>query len=172
VVKDKKHSNNYKQQIKKQEKNIELKFELKSKIINHNIKNGNKRTCEKTLLKCLKYFQRTSFKNYKKIIQLAIVNTTPIFLLKQIKELKKRRKKKVVIPFIPKKPLRISYSIKNIVLEASNKKNFEQKKSNYKNLAQEILLSASKKSETVKKKNETQEQALKRKKQLARFRWF
>nr|YP_009495451.1 ribosomal protein S7 [Eunotia naegelii]AWQ64098.1 ribosomal protein S7 [Eunotia naegelii] len=146
------------------------KFKLKSKIINHQIKNGNKRTCEKTLLKCLKSFQKTLFKNYKKVVQLAIINTTPIFLLKEIKKLKKRRKKETIIPFIPKKNLRISYSIKNIILEALKKKSFSVK--NYKNLAQEMLLSASKKSETTKKKNEIQEQALKRKKQLARFRWF
>lgn len=103
-------------------------------------------------------------------MQLAIINTTPIFLLKKTKKIKKRRKKETIIPFIPKKNIRISYSIKNIVLEALKKKNFSTK--NYKNLAQEIFLSAYKKSETTKKKNETQEQALKRKKQLARFRWF
>lgn len=175
MVKSKKH---YIKQIKKQKiiielkkKNYEQKFELKGKIINHQINNGNKRTSEKTLLQCVKSFQKTSLKNYKKIIQLAVINTTPVFLLKDIKKLKKRRKNKIVIPFIPKKNLRISYSIKNIILEALKKKSFEIKNS-YKSLSQEILLSAYKKSATVKKKNDSQEQALKRKKQLARFRWF
>jgi len=176
MIKNREH---YKKQIqKRKKKNVikleknydEQKFKLKGKIINHQIKDGNKRTCEKTFLKCLKSFQKTLTKNYKKIVQLAIINTTPIFLLKKTKKIKKRRKKETIIPFIPKKNIRISYSIKNIVLEALKKKNFSTK--NYKNLAQEIFLSAYKKSETTKKKNETQEQALKRKKQLARFRWF
>jgi ribosomal protein S7 len=159
-----------KQKNVKLRNSYEQKFKLKGKIINHQIKNGNKRTCEKTLLQCLKSFQRTSSKNYKTIVQLAVINATPTFLLKEIKKLKKRRKKETVIPFIPKENLRISYSIKNIIGEVLKKKSFTKK--SYKNLAHELLLSASKKSEAIKKKNETQEQAVKRKKQLARFRWF
>jgi ribosomal protein S7 len=110
------------------EKDYEHKFKLKGKIINYQIKNGNKRTCEKTLLQCLKSFQKASLKNYKKVVKLAIVNTAPIFLIKEIKKLKKRRKKKeVMIPFIPKKNLRISHSIKNIVIEALKRKSSAKK---------------------------------------------
>jgi ribosomal protein S7 len=172
MIKNKKYydKNSNRRKNTKIEKNCEQKFKLKDKIINYQIKNGNKRTCEKNFLQCLKSFQKTSTKNYKKIIQLAVVNAAPIFLVKEIKKLKKRRKKEIMIPFIPKQNFRTSYSIKNIVIEALKKKGSVKK--NYQNLTQELLLSAYKKSESIKKKNETQEQALKRKKQLARFRWF
>jgi len=155
--------------IVKLEKNYSQKFKLKSKIVNHQLKNGNKRTCENALLQSLKFFQRVSTKNYKHIILLAIINATPIFLLKNIKQLKRRKRRERLIPFIPKEEFRISYSIKNLIKEAL-KKSVAIK--SYKSLAQEMLSGGHKKSEALNKKNEIQEQALKSQKQLSRFRWF
>jgi len=133
------------------EENNKKKFKLKEKIINHLMTDGKKRTSENIFLKSLKYFQKTCNKNYKNIIQMGVINATPTFLLKTIIKQKKKKKKEILIPFIPKEKIRISHAIKTIIKEtAAQKRNIIKK--NYTNLTLEILLSAQKESETIKKK--------------------
>jgi ribosomal protein S7 len=143
---------------------------LKNKIINNLTQSGKKRTCEKMLIQFFKKFQKDAFKNYKNIVKLAIKNATPIFLIKKVRIGKKRKRKEINFPFIPKEKIRISISIKNIVLEILKKKDFVTK--SYKNLAAEFWLTAKKRGEPLKKKVEIQEETLKLKKKLTRFRWF
>jgi ribosomal protein S7 len=140
---------------------------LKDKLINNLMIGGNKKTCEKIILLNFKLFQKTFFINHRKTIQLAVINTTPPFLIRHLKKLKRKKRKESQIPFLPKKNIRISFAIKNILIDSS-KKNVSKF---YINLTNEIVASAQKKSEAIKKKNEIQEQAIKQKK-LARFRWF
>ena len=52
---------------------------------------GHKKTCEKLLALSFKSFQKKFYINHKILVQLAVLNTTPIFLLKQIRKLKKKR---------------------------------------------------------------------------------
>jgi ribosomal protein S7 len=154
------------QQKEQKNKTFKQQIKLKNKIVNYQLKNGNKRTCEKNFIQTLKFFQKVSFKDYKSVIQLAIINKTPIFMLKEIK----KRRKETLIPFLAKEKFRIAHAIKNILKETSKKK---YTKKNYENLTKEILLNADKKNETLmQQKLETQEQVLKQRKQLSRFRWF
>ena len=140
---------------------------LKNKIINHCMISGNKKTCEKMLLLSLKSFQKMLYISHKKVLQLAIINTTPTFLVKQI--IRKRRKKKKVekqIPFLPANSVRISFGIKSILLQTLGKNS-----KLYVNFIKEILLSSKNKGEAVKKKKKIQNQAVENKK-TGRFRWF
>lgn len=168
-----KHKKNIKllNRIRKIKNNNKKKFKLKEKIINHLMTNGKKRTSENIFLKCLKYFQKISNKNYKNIIKLGITNATPTFLLKTVTKKKKRKKKETIIPFLPKKKIRISHAIKTIIKETTKQKKNVIKK-HYTNLTLEILLSAKKESETIKKKIEIQKEVIQKKKRLSRFRWF
>ena len=75
------------------------KIELKNKIINHLILNGKKETGEKILLKSFKELQKSSKKQPKKLIKLALIFSTPIFKIYKItikkkkKKIKKKKKK-------------------------------------------------------------------------------
>ena len=59
----------------KQKKNIEIK----NKLINHLIINGKKNKSEKIVWKSIKTLQTISKKSSKKLLQLALVSSTPIF---------------------------------------------------------------------------------------------
>lgn len=163
-------NNKYTYLLKLKKKTNLSNIPLKNKMINNLMKNGNKKTCEKIFLKSLKIFQKTTFKSYKQIIKLALKNNTAVFSLKKIKKGKKRRRQTIDVPFIPKKNIRITNSIKTILKEILKKKyNF---KTFYKNLTHEFWLTARKESDILKKKEDIQEQALKTKKQFGRFKWF
>lgn len=127
---------------------------------------GNKKNCEKLLLLSFKSFQKFFFISHKIVTQLAILNTTPIFLIKHILKLKKKRKEKKFL-FLLKKNNRISFAIKNII--ADIKKKCVQKF--YANFKNDLLLSAQKKSVAVKKKLNIQEEVFAKKK-LKHFKWF
>ena len=67
---------------------------IKNKIINHLIINGKKETSEKILKESVKKIQKESKKQLKKIMQLAIINSTPIFKVHKISNKKQKKKKK------------------------------------------------------------------------------
>ncbi len=58
-------------------------FNLKTKIINTLMISGKKNTGEKILLKFAKRLQKSSKKNFKSLVQLAIINSTPTFKLNE-----------------------------------------------------------------------------------------
>jgi len=137
---------------------------LKYKIYNYLLSKGNKKNCEKILLKSSKSIQKFSPKNHKGLIKLAIINNSPVM---QVKQIKKKRKQLKEFPLIITKKIRIFLAIKLILKSSKQKKttNFSNK------LKQEILLSASNQSNSVKKKKTIQEQALSLKK-YAHYRWI
>ena len=97
---------------------------IKSKITNHLTLDGRKRTGEKVLTESIKNIQKESKKSLKRIIQLAIINTTPIFKVNKISNKKRKKKKRRVkeIPsFISNPNARTSLSIKLILLNLKNK---------------------------------------------------
>ena len=105
---------------------------FKNKIVNVFMKNGKKHTCEKILLKSSKLLQKSSKKNFKNLVQLAIINTTSAFKLnEQVMKKGKRKSKKVTPSFIIKDSLRIMTAlkfIKSTIQKNKNSNNF------YKNL--------------------------------------
>ena len=86
---------------------------LKNKIIKHLTINGKKGTSEKIFNKSLKNIQKETNKQLKKIINIAIINATPIFKLHKISNKKRRKRKLKEIPaFISKKKFRLTLAIK------------------------------------------------------------
>lgn len=149
---------------------MKKKIEIKNKLINHIMVNGSKKTSEKILLKSLKELQKESTKQSQKIIQLALIQSTPTFKLHKIsnKKRKKRNKKVREIPaFIPRQINRTSLAIKFILSSAVKKKlnNLNQK------LTNEILLTAQSKSNSIELKNELQKQVLSKKRFFTYYRW-
>nr|YP_009495559.1 ribosomal protein S7 [Nitzschia sp. (in: diatoms)]AWQ64289.1 ribosomal protein S7 [Nitzschia sp. (in: diatoms)] len=142
---------------------------LKSKIINTLMISGKKSTGEKIVLKFAKQFQKLSNKNFKNMVQLAIINSTPTFKLnEQIVKKGKRKAVKSTPIFITSDSLRIITSLKFIRNSALKNKNSTQF---YESLVSEILASANSKSQSVDKKNELQKQILLNKRYLSKFRW-
>jgi len=147
-----------------------MKNKLKTKFLNHLLKNGNKKTCEIILLKCFKNLQKSSNKCHKKVFQLALINSTPVFriiVLKNKKIRKKNRKSKEIPKLITKDFERISWSMKYIL-------NFTKQgfvTSSRVKLGQEIILSAQKKGNAAKKVLNYQKQSILNKRFLLHFRW-
>ena len=146
-----------------------MNTEIKNKIINHLIKNGKKNKSEKILLKSIKELQKISAKPTNKLIQLALVFTTPIFKINTIKKKGKKKKlKSQAIPtFISNKKLKTSFAIKFITSTAKlQKSNIFAKK-----LQEEILTTSQNKGATIKAKNQIQKQALTNRHLFQYYRW-
>jgi small subunit ribosomal protein S7 len=144
-------------------------FTLETKIVNTLMLSGKKSTGEKILLKFSKKLQKLNNKHFKKLVQLAIINSTSTFKLNE--QIVKKGKRKVVrhIPsFITTDPLRIMISLKLIKRSATKNKNSLEF---YESLANEILMASSLKGQSVEKKTELQKQILANKRYLANFRW-
>ena len=79
--------------IKSLKKNNSL--HLKNKIINTLMESGKKKTGEKILLKFLKLLQKSTDKNFKVLLQSAIIHSTSTFKLNEqsIKKGKRKAKK-------------------------------------------------------------------------------
>ena len=81
-----------KMQQKQIVKNSKKKIPIKHKIFNHLMVNGNKETCEKVFLKSSKLMQKLLSKNHKELIKIAIINSSPIVNMRQVR-IKKGKKK-------------------------------------------------------------------------------
>jgi ribosomal protein S7 len=146
---------------------ITKKIKLKNKLVNHLLKNGNKKTCETILLKSFKNIQKISQKPHKKTIKLAIINSASTFRVVKLQQ--KNRKKKSVkeIPtFIPNTFERISWALKFIV-NSSKKQNTNKF---YKKLEQELIINSQNKGNAVKHKIELHKQILTKKRLFLYFR--
>ena len=145
----------------KQKKNIEIK----NKLINHLIINGKKNKSEKIVWKSIKTLQTISKKSSKKLLQLALVSSTPIFKINTItqkKRKKKKQKSKIIPAFISSKMSRISFAIKFIITTVKKKKN---------TLPEEIILSSKGKSTAVEIKKDIQKQAFLNRHLFKYYRW-
>ena len=136
---------------------IKKSINLKEKMYNHLMLNGNKNTCEKKVLQNLKILQKLTKKNHTDLIKLAIINSSPIIQLRQIK--KKKRKSVKEFPYVLKRQNRISLGLKLLVEKSDN------------TLYQEILQFSKKRSELLKTKEAKHKLALTTKKYIF-FRWF
>ena len=153
--------------IKSLKKNNTL--HLKHKIVNTLMKSGKKKTGEKILLKFLKSLQKSTDKNFKVLLQSAIINSTSTFKLNEQSIKKGKRKAKKNIPsFIISDSLRIITALKLI-----KKVSAKNKSSNYfyQSLVDEILASSALKGQSVDQKNDVQKQILENKRYLSKFRW-
>ena len=144
------------------------KIKIKNKIINHLMLDGVKETSEKILLKSFKELQKSSKKQSKKLIELAIIFATPIFKVHKITNKKRKKKNIKEIPtIIATKRAKISLAIKFILTTLKNKK------SNYfyKEFNKEILLNVKNEGSAIQIKNEVQKQVLLKKHFFSYYRW-
>ena len=145
------------------------KFILKTKIINTLMLNGKKNTGEKILLKFVKKLQKSNGKDFKKLVQLAIINSTSTFKLnEQVVKKGKRKAVRYTPSFITTNSLRIMTSLKLIKYFATKNKSSNQF---YVSLVNEIFMASNLKGQSVEKKTELQKQILANKRYLANFRW-
>lgn len=144
-------------------------FNLKTKIINILMISGKKNTGEKILLKFAKKLQKSSNKHFKRLVQFAIINSTPTFKLnEQIVKKGKRKTVKSTPSFITTDLLRIMTALK--LLKRAVEKNKNSNKF-YENFVNEILMASNLKGLSVDKKTELQKQVLVNKRYLSKFRW-
>lgn len=132
---------------------------VQSKIINHLILNGKKETGRKVLLKALKELQKISKKQSKKLINLSIILSTPVFKIHKI--VKKKKKKKIVeIPvIINSKKAKISLAIRFILSTLKKKKTSYF----YTKLCDEVIFNIYNNGSSTQFKNNIQKQVLTRK---------
>jgi ribosomal protein S7 len=149
-----------------------IQSKTKAKFTNHLMLSGKKQNSENILLKSFKKFQQSSKKQTKKIFQLALLYSIPIFKLHETinKKLKKRKKSKVrTIPAFMSKPItRISLGIKYILLNISKKK---IRNVFFDKLNHEILLIVKTKGNNLENKKETQKKTLLNKHYFRYYRW-
>jgi ribosomal protein S7 len=142
---------------------------LKNQIVNSFMKNGKKHTGEKILLKLSKSLQKSTYKNFQSLLQLAIINVAPAFKLnEQIMKKGKRKSKKIIPSFIVKDSLRVMTALKSIKDVAQKDKSSN---SFYKKLSFEVLDASSTKGASAEQKTKLQTQVLFNKRYLAKFRW-
>ena len=142
---------------------------LKDKTVNEFMRNGKKLTGEKILIKFVKSFQKRNRKNFKSLLQVAIINVTPVFSINtQIIKKGKRKYINEVPVFLQNHSARIRNSLK--FFKHSTLK--EKKTSHfYQLLSKEVLNSAKFDSLSIVEKNDLQKQVLKNKRYWANFKW-
>ena len=96
-------------------------IDKKNKIMNHSIRNGKKHTSEKLLLKSFKELQKSSNKQSKKLIELAIIHSTPVFKIHKYKNKKQKKNIKETIFLIISTKAKISLAIKFILITLKTK---------------------------------------------------
>lgn len=139
---------------------------IKKKLINHIMKNGNKKTCEKIVLKSFKILQKSTIKSHKKILKLSIINSTSSFRIFKLKRKKRKKKNSKEIPkFIYNSSYRISWALKFI--SQVIKKKISNKY--YKNLKHEIIITSKNEENTYNKS--IHQQAITQKRVFFYFRW-
>lgn len=146
-------------------------FTNKKKIINNIMINGKKTTSEKLFLKSLKELQINSTKQTKKILQLYLINSTPVFKLEESfnKRVKKSKRKVRLTPiFINKIQNRTSLGIKFFI---SYLRKIKDKKYFYKKLMDEILLIAENIGSIPEIKKENQKKVIANKRYIKHYRW-
>lgn len=129
---------------------------IQSKIINHITLNGKKEISEKLVLQTFKELQRNSVKRFDKLVNVALVLSTPVF--KTYKRVIKRRKKFIrsTPALIKRKKARVSLSIRFILTALKNR----QIKYFYKKLYEELILHLGNESAAIQMKNKIQEEVL------------
>jgi ribosomal protein S7 len=148
---------------------MKKKLRIKNKLINHITRNGNKKTSEKILLKSFKKLQKDSLKQSKKILQLALINSTAVFKLNTYKLKKKKKSNLKEIPtFISNTDTRTSLAIKHILNKKTKDKNINKFFLEFK---KEILLTSQQKGSIIESKTNIQKQIPQKKRFFAFYKW-
>lgn len=145
------------------------KLFLKNITLNMFMKNGQKKTVEKILLKCIKCLQKEYIKDSKDLFQSSIINTSPVFLIHhRVIKKGKRKIKKEVPSFLSSYPRRVKNSLNLLKKSIQAEKKFSYF---YGMFSKEIVKSSLANSVSVTKKVDIQNQVLLKKRYLANFKW-
>lgn len=139
---------------------------MDKKVINQLLIDGKSTVSEKIWLRSLKLFYKSFVKNYKKAVNRAIINITPLLLVKQLKQKRKRTQLKE-FPYIVSNKSRISLALKFFLVKTSNKKETKM----CEKLITELVAVASKSGVNIAKKKSLYEYAFLKKKYFY-YRWF
>ena len=116
------------------------------------------------VLKTLKIISKThNKKSLKDLIKVAILNSSPVTYLKQVK---RKKRTTVEFPFLLNNNLRMSYGIK-LIISNSKSKNLPA----FKVFNSELVNSAKKLGSSVQKKQQFHKDSFLKKK-FANYRWF
>ena len=129
----------------------------KNSFVNQLMLGGNKWKSELILLKTLKKIQKTHKIQINFVLKFAVINSSPYFNIKQVQ---KKKRKKIEFPFLLNTNIRTSHSIKNIV---NNKRN--------KMLHSDLLDSVNNQGVSVNLKKKIHKDSFLKKK-IANYRWF
>jgi ribosomal protein S7 len=132
--------------------------------------NGEKTNSEKNFVKSIKALQQDSCKQSKKLFQLALRNTLPIFKMNKITSRKKKKRRKRIIErpaFIRKNSARISLALKFMIATTRKKKDFTFSHK----LKQEIILAAQYKGDSIEYKKDLQKRVFAKKHVFKYYRW-
>lgn len=139
---------------------------MDKKIINQIQLNGQRVTSEKIWLKNIKFFDKSFSKDYKKMINQALVNVAPLLKVKQLKQKKKRLQIKE-FPYIVQNENRVSLALKFFLNRTKKKKEIKMQKK----LIPELLAASNNSGITTTKKRHLYEYAYLKKKYFY-YRWF
>jgi ribosomal protein S7 len=146
------------------------KITIQNKITNHIMHKGGKIQGEKLLLRSVKELNKFSTKQVKKLFQLSITQSSPVFKLHtSIKKKKKKKKSKVreTPSFIPNSQNRTSLAIKHILFSTNKQtiNKFSQK------LKKELVEILTQKNQLNNNKIDIQKRIILQKKYLRYYRW-
>ena len=151
-------------------KNLKKRFKpqlLKKTFVNNMVIDGKKLKSERNFNRNLKEIQKTVMKSHELLFKIAILNSTPIFRIIELKK-KSRKKKnqtKEVPAFLSYDSFRTSWAIKYLIGSKKKKtKNFY-----YNSLKNKILFNAQNLGLSIEFKKQTQKQALEKQ---ALFRYY
>jgi len=139
---------------------------MNKKIINQLLLDGKSATSEKIWLKSIKFFDKSFVRDYKKLINKALTNTTPLLKVKQLKQ-KKRRSQLKEFPYIVKDTNRISLALKFFLSKTKNKNEIKM----YRKLVNELVAAANNSGVSTNKRKSLYEYAYLKKK-FFYYRWF
>jgi len=139
---------------------------MNKKIINQFLLHGKTSISEKIWLKSVKLFYKLNYKNSKKFINRAIINSTPLLKVKQLKQKKKRSQLKE-FPYIVNNQKRMSWALNFFINKPTKKKEMKM----YKNFVSEMLSTAKNLSINVNNKKDVYKHAFLKRKYFY-YRWF
>lgn len=139
---------------------------MDKQIIRQLLINGKSTISEKIWLKSLKLFYKSFVKNHIKAITRAVINTTPLIKVKQLKQKRKKLQLKE-FPYIVNKKNWIPLALKFFLSKTKKEKEIKM----YQKLVNELVNVAKKSGGSISKRKSLYEYAFLKKKYFF-YRWF
>ena len=139
---------------------------MNKQIIRQLLTDGKNSISEKIWLKSLKLFYKLYAKNHTKVIARAVINTTPLIKVKQLKQ-KRKRSQLREFPYIVNKKSWIPSALKLLLSKTKKEKEVKM----YQKLVTELVNATKKSGGSITKRKNLYEYAFLKKKYFF-YRWF